>query len=168
MIGRGCFARGLLGACASLVLFAIVPAVASAAKGGNSANARLCQKGGWQHLAGANGPFASMPGCVSYGAQGGTLTDPRGPAALSCDTVGGTFGSTRLGTANNLIGLFPAGGLMALDFTCNGAALATVDLAVFTSVCAADAQAAGMAYYSFVYLDAVPASSCFIAFNLTS
>src|SRR5262249_6532405 len=40
----------------------------------NSANAKLCQKGGWQTLLTSDGkPFASEQDCVSYAAKGGTL-----------------------------------------------------------------------------------------------
>jgi hypothetical protein len=169
MIGRRRFDRvrfGLLGACASLVLFAVVPAVASAG-GGNSGNAKLCQKGGWQHLARADGtPFVNAADCVSYAAQGGTLIDPRGPTALYCDRVGGTFGSTLLGDANNQTGPAPQGGF--LDFTCNGAALTPSDQAVFSGACAADAVADVAYSSSFVYLSTVPASSCFLFYIVTS
>lgn len=42
--------------------------------GNNSANAKLCQKGGWQLLQKADGtPFTSEQECVSYGATGGTV-----------------------------------------------------------------------------------------------
>ena len=46
-------------------------AVASAA-GGNSANAKLCQKGGWQNLNNVSTglAFTTEGQCVSYGAQG--------------------------------------------------------------------------------------------------
>jgi hypothetical protein len=60
----------------------IVPTVAfataaGAAPGGNSANAKACQKGGWQNLVRADQtPFANQGECVSYGAQGGPLTVP--------------------------------------------------------------------------------------------
>jgi hypothetical protein len=47
---------------------------ALAAKGGNSANAKLCQKGGWQTLMDSSAAsFSSQDACVSYGAQGGTI-----------------------------------------------------------------------------------------------
>lgn len=115
MIGASRFGRvplGLLGACASLLLFAIVPAIASTARGGVWANTQLCLRGGWQHLARADGtPFQNVVGCIWYALRGGAITDPRGPAALYCDRVGGTFGSARSGGANNLTGPFPAGGL---------------------------------------------------------
>src|SRR6186997_783360 len=50
-------------------------ATATAAGGGNSANAKLCQKGGWQTLGTSTGQgFANESACVSYAAKGGTLT----------------------------------------------------------------------------------------------
>ena len=43
-------------------------------KGGNSANAHLCQKGGWIKLQRSDGTkFANHGACVSYGAHGGTI-----------------------------------------------------------------------------------------------
>jgi hypothetical protein len=60
----------------------VVPALAfttaaGAAKGGNSANAKACQKGGWQDWVREDRtPFANQDECVSYGAKGGTLTAP--------------------------------------------------------------------------------------------
>lgn len=42
-----------------------------AAKGGNSENAKRCQKGGWQHLQNSDGiPFSSQGECVASGAHG--------------------------------------------------------------------------------------------------
>jgi hypothetical protein len=47
---------------------------ALAAKGGNSANARLCQKGGWQALMDSSArSFPNQGACVSYGAHGGAI-----------------------------------------------------------------------------------------------
>jgi len=67
------------------------PAVA--AKGGNSANAKLCQKGGWQNLFQSDGSrFASEGDCMSYGAHGGTiLTTPPFAGQAVCVADGGTF-----------------------------------------------------------------------------
>jgi hypothetical protein len=49
----------------------------AAAGGGNSANAKSCQHGGWQNwLRADQTPFTNQGDCVSYGAQGGTLTAP--------------------------------------------------------------------------------------------
>ena len=76
-------------------------AVASAG-GGNSANAKLCQKGGWQTLVRADGsPFASQGDCVSYAAQGGTLApkltlEQQWQAA--CQNGGGSFATSSDGT----------------------------------------------------------------------
>jgi len=49
----------------------------AAAPGGNSANARACQKGNWATLAPVEDPgtaFTSQDECVSYAANGGSLT----------------------------------------------------------------------------------------------
>ena len=57
--------------------------------GGNSPNAKLCQKGGWQLLVRADGSsFANEQDCVSYAARGGTLISA---AQFSCQSFGGTF-----------------------------------------------------------------------------
>jgi len=59
------------------VALAVGVASATAAGGGNSANAKLCQKNGWQTLARSTGqPFANEQDCVSYGAKGGTYGTP--------------------------------------------------------------------------------------------
>jgi hypothetical protein len=80
-----------------LVLFALVFALtvgiaaANAGTGGNSANAKLCQKNGWQTLYRSDGSaFASEEDCVSYAAQGGTLTK-KTKSQLDCEAIGGTF-----------------------------------------------------------------------------
>lgn len=45
---------------------------AAAANGGNSANAKLCQQGGWETLTRSDGSsFANTGACVSYAARGG-------------------------------------------------------------------------------------------------
>lgn len=47
---------------------------ALAGSGGNAANAKLCQKGGWEALMDSSGqPFASEEACVSSGAKGGGI-----------------------------------------------------------------------------------------------
>jgi hypothetical protein len=44
------------------------------AGGGNSANAKLCQKGGWQTLMDSSAnAFPNQDACVSYGAHGGAI-----------------------------------------------------------------------------------------------
>jgi hypothetical protein len=63
-------------------------ATAAGAGGGNSANAKLCQKGGWQTVEGDDGTgFASNDECTSFAASGGVLFAP----ALTV-TPGGCFG----------------------------------------------------------------------------
>src|SRR5689334_10894903 len=53
-----------------------VPALAVAG-GGNWANAKMCQKGGWQTLERSDGTaFATQSDCVSYAAGGGTVFAP--------------------------------------------------------------------------------------------
>jgi hypothetical protein len=75
------------------IIFGLIVAAVSAAilvplavAGGNSANAKLCQQGGWQGLARQdNTGFSNQGECVSYAAQGGMLkTKPApGPIAVS-------------------------------------------------------------------------------------
>jgi hypothetical protein len=71
-----------------------VAAPASAAGGGNSSNAKLCQHGGWQNWVRSDGtPFKNTGACVSYAAQGGTLTAPARITAvtqLACNDSAGT------------------------------------------------------------------------------
>lgn len=63
---------------------------ATAAKGRNDANAKLCQKGGWKSVYTAAGDaFASEEACTSYGAQGGTYST-RPNFATACAQFGGT------------------------------------------------------------------------------
>jgi hypothetical protein len=84
--------RPLLVLCAALAL--TVGVATATAGGGNSDNAKLCQKGGWQEWVRADmSPFVNTGGCVSYAAQGGTLT-AKGAAQAACEALGGTFGTT--------------------------------------------------------------------------
>jgi len=64
-----------------LLLACFVVSGPALAKGGNSANAKICQKGGWASSALQDGSgqqltFNSEEECVSYGAQGGELFKP--------------------------------------------------------------------------------------------
>ena len=75
-------------ACAVLALS--IGISTATAGGGNSDNAKLCQKGGWQTLVGADGTvFTNEGDCVSFGAHGGTLSPTA--SQLDCDRFGGTF-----------------------------------------------------------------------------
>ena len=84
----------LLPCCAALALSASL-ATATAGNGGNSANAKLCQKGGWQALHRSDGSsFVSEEACVSYAANGGTLSaipPVFQEAASHCTAAGGNF-----------------------------------------------------------------------------
>lgn len=71
-------------------------APAQADKAGNSANAKQCQKGGYQTLYTSTGAtFATEKECTSYAAQGGTLTTtpPYKYQAQrdQCESFGGIF-----------------------------------------------------------------------------
>jgi hypothetical protein len=99
---------------ASVVIVAVaaltapVIGMASAyAGGGNSANAKLCQKGGWQNWVRADQTaFANEEDCVSYAAQGGTLTKPvTGSSQDACQGYGGTFTVGTLSTLWTCTGL---------------------------------------------------------------
>jgi hypothetical protein len=82
--------RTMVFLCAALAL--TVGVSTATAGGGNSANAKLCQKGGWRLLVRSDGSsFANEAGCVSYGAAGGTLT-AKTKSQLDCEALGGTFG----------------------------------------------------------------------------
>lgn len=73
--------RLIIGAAATLALLIAIPA-ALAAKPGNSPNAKICQKGGWQNLYTRDGTaFTSEQQCTSYGAMGGQIIND---AALAC------------------------------------------------------------------------------------
>ena len=62
------------------IVLALAGAGSAFAGGGNSANAKLCQKGGWETWVRADQTtFANQGACVSYAAQGGILTAPGGP-----------------------------------------------------------------------------------------
>lgn len=72
------------------VVLAMAVGVATAnAGGGNSANAKLCQKGGWMNLQGSDGTqFSSQDACVSFGAQGGTIV-AKPPCMAGSDNFSG-------------------------------------------------------------------------------
>jgi hypothetical protein len=59
---------------ATMVVGLAIAGGALAGNGGNSANAKLCQKGGWQTLMDSSAnAFANQDACVSYGAHGGAI-----------------------------------------------------------------------------------------------
>ena len=69
--------RRLLLLALTLVVALGVGSSVALAGGGNSANAKACQKNGWMNLqSSTGGSFANASECVSYGAAGGTLFGP--------------------------------------------------------------------------------------------
>jgi hypothetical protein len=91
----------LLAGALALVVAAIAAGPALAKGGGNSANAKLCQNGGWQSLFTATGgTFADQGECVSYAAQGGTIvTEPPNAWRAACEANGGTFSQVPFGAS---------------------------------------------------------------------
>lgn len=64
---------------------------AASASRGNSANAKLCQKGGWQTLLRSDGSsFANEEACDSYAARGGIFVK-ESQAQIDCQSFGGTY-----------------------------------------------------------------------------
>ena len=71
MLRRAGVALAVLATLVSAFVFA---GGALAAKGGNSANAKLCQQGGWHGLMDSTTtPFSNEDQCVSYGAHSGAI-----------------------------------------------------------------------------------------------
>jgi len=67
--------RSILVLCVALAL--TVGVAPAAGRGGNSQNAKKCQKGGYKDWVRADQtPFKNVGQCVSYAAKGGTLTAP--------------------------------------------------------------------------------------------
>lgn len=81
----------LVAFCSAVVLAgAVTPAYA--AEGGNADAAHACQQGGWEQWRQADQtPFTSVGECVSYAAQGGTLSAPKPAAQVLCESFGGTY-----------------------------------------------------------------------------
>ena len=65
------------------------------AGGGNSANAKLCQKGGWMSLVRSDGTsFNNQDECVSYAAKGGAL-QPKPPCTAGSDNFSDDAGGSQ-------------------------------------------------------------------------
>lgn len=117
-----------------LALLVLSAAANTASGGGNSANAKLCQHGGWQHVQGMDGTrFVNQGDCVSYAAHGGTLVPIPSPAisatvrtdTLCTPTCGPVFFITVTGTG------FTPGGTVPLDMDfLNGVTLIGFDVTV--------------------------------------
>jgi hypothetical protein len=82
------------------------------AGGGNSANAQLCQKGGWQSLhTSTGGAFKNQGDCVSYAAKGGTIAT----ATATPPTCDGTT-CTYVDPVSHTSVTAPEGSLLAVTF----------------------------------------------------
>jgi hypothetical protein len=80
----------------TIVVMSLLATSPALAAGGNSLNAKLCQKGGWTSLVTTTGArFANEGACVSYGAHGGALKHPQTIAFTSTSpspaAAGGTY-----------------------------------------------------------------------------
>jgi hypothetical protein len=72
------FRRPLLLALTLVAVSLAVGSPVALAGGGNSENAKLCQKNNWTSLQSSTGSgFTGQSECVSYGASGGALFGPR-------------------------------------------------------------------------------------------
>jgi hypothetical protein len=74
----------------------VVSGAAAKSGGGNSLNAKLCQKNGWEQLVTSTGAsFTSEGQCTSYAAGGGTLYTANAfhesQWQATCQGAGGTF-----------------------------------------------------------------------------
>ena len=82
--------RGVLVALCATFAMSMLASTALAG-GGNSANAKLCQKDGWTSLYHRDGTgFANQDDCVSYGAHGGVITEKTAGQAW-CDSINGSY-----------------------------------------------------------------------------
>lgn len=105
-------------------VFAMSVGVASATadhgNGGNSANAKLCQKGGWMSLFRQDGsPFASEEDCVSYAAQGGTLSTTGAGCVVTATSGCLTFDNVVLPSLDGSGATVTVNGQFSFNTTCN-------------------------------------------------
>jgi hypothetical protein len=80
------FRRTVLVLVVAVAACGVIGVASAVAGGGNSANAKLCQKSGWQSAqTDTGGLFANAEDCTSYAANGGTLFSPAlSPSFLNC------------------------------------------------------------------------------------
>ena len=124
--------RILLACCVTLALTVGV----ATATGGNSPNAKLCQKNGWKTLFRSDGSsFANQDECVSYAAKGATLTT-KTKSQVDCEAMGGTFSTDP--STNTIVG----GDGLVVVWTCNEIPFANLNSSLLRSDCAADRGAA--------------------------
>ena len=119
--------------CAALALTVGV-ATASGGNGGNSANAKTCQKGGWMlHTTASGASFVNQSDCVSYAAGGGALV-AKGKSQLDCESFGSAY-STDPATDLSGITNLPGGTFI---WSCNGVALTGSQYSTLAADCVAD------------------------------
>lgn len=70
-------------------VFGLSQVAVASASGGNSANAKLCQHGGWQTLynSATGAGFSNEGACVSYGAKGGQYSSLKWTGTVSDGSV---------------------------------------------------------------------------------
>jgi hypothetical protein len=113
----------------ALSLALLVVGFGSASAGGNAANAKLCQKGGWQALYSTSAGFTSEEACVSYAASGGTLsTTPPNLTANLCAALGGTYSP---------FGIGPGAPFTPVYWSCGGAPYSPTALDQLIAACEA-------------------------------
>jgi hypothetical protein len=138
-------------------LFLVIPAMviaglvvsptAALAAGGNSLNAKSCQKNGWKSLVTTSGAaFASEEACVSYAAKGGALKRAQTISFTSTNPSPVAVGASYTPTATASSGLTVA---ITLDATSTGCSLSG-GVVSFTAAgtCVVDANQAGDLTYN--------------------
>jgi hypothetical protein len=99
--------KRLIGTIVVAALLCMATSTVALAKGGNSAAAKACQKGGYLGLVGTGGEtFRNTGGCVSFAAHGGKFAT--GIIVPKGHTV--TFNDPTLNACNNLIYGYTTGG----------------------------------------------------------
>jgi hypothetical protein len=136
----------LLAVAVALVGPAAVASTALAG-GGNSLNAKSCQKNGWMSLVSSSGAtFASASACVSYAANGGVLKKAQTIGFTSTDpspvTVGGTYKPTATATSGLTVAI-------TIDAASTGCSLSSGVVSFTASgTCVIDANQAGNSIYN--------------------
>jgi hypothetical protein len=98
--------RSLVVTSAIAVFGALIYASGAFAGGGNSSNAKACQKNGWKSLVTDTGQaFASEQACVSYAAKGGVLKRTQTISFTSANPSPATVGASYTPTATATSGL---------------------------------------------------------------
>jgi hypothetical protein len=99
--------KRLIGTIGLAAMLCMATSTVALAKGGNSAAAKACQKGGYLALVGAGGEtFKNTGGCVSFAAHGGKFAT--GIIVPKGHTV--TFNDPTLSACNTLVYGYVAGG----------------------------------------------------------